>query len=95
MADFCLQCALDMWGPDIPNDFIGLSTEKDTENGLYCVVLCEGCGAIQVDHTGKCISEDCIEKHGAWEKHPRMSELGQSITKRFPKVLNTLAEDDQ
>ena len=58
MADFCRQC----WGEPYTDDFTGLSTEVDTKNGLYAIVLCEGCGAIQVDHTGKCIS-DCIEGH--------------------------------
>ena len=60
MADFCKQCS-EKYG--INNDFKGLSTPKDTNNKLYCVVLCEGCGYIQVDHTGKCISKDCLEKH--------------------------------
>jgi len=64
MADFCLQCALDMWGDQIENDFIGISTKEDTEKGLYAVVLCEGCGPCQVDHTGKCVSKDCIHEHG-------------------------------
>lgn len=64
MADFCAQCAVDMWGTDIPRDFLGMSTEQDTANGLYNLVLCEGCGAICVDHLGKCVSPDCLEKHG-------------------------------
>lgn len=61
MADFCLQCSK-MMGFDEP-DLAGISTEEDTKNGLYAVVLCEGCGAIQVDHTGRCVSVGCIEKH--------------------------------
>ena len=64
MADFCLQCGIEMFGPEIPCDMAGLSTEEDTKNGLFAVVLCEGCGGIQVDHTGKCISSDCKE-HGS------------------------------
>ena len=65
MADFCMQCAFEMWGLGIPNDLIGLSTEEDTKNGLYAVVLCESCGPTQVDHTGKCIAPYCYMKHGA------------------------------
>ena len=64
MAEFCKQCSKDMFGDDVPNDFVGMSTKEDTDRGLYPVVLCEGCGPIQVDHTGKCISKDCYDKHG-------------------------------
>lgn len=62
MADFCLQCTEVMF-PGSENDLSGLSTPEDTANGLYCVVLCEGCGAIQVDHLGRCVSVGCIENH--------------------------------
>ena len=58
MADFCKQCGVAMFGDDY-GDLSGLSTAEDTENGLFCCVLCEGCGPIQVDHTGACISSDC------------------------------------
>lgn len=61
MAEFCKQCAAAM---GFEPDFVGASTAEDTANGLFVVVLCEGCGPIQVDHTGKCISTDCLEKHG-------------------------------
>lgn len=63
MADFCLQCNLDLFfGPY--SDLDGLSTPDDTANGLYPVVLCEGCGPIQVDHIGRCVSVDCEGRHG-------------------------------
>lgn len=61
MADFCQQCSIVNFGEDY-KDLAGLSTEEETTKGLYPLVLCEGCGAIQVDHTGKCISEDCMKK---------------------------------
>lgn len=64
MADFCKQCTLDLFGPDVPNDMAGISTPEDTENGLFACVLCEECGCCQVDHTGKCISDDCFHEHG-------------------------------
>jgi hypothetical protein len=61
MADFCKQCAE---GMGFPADLAGLSTEEDTKQGLHPIVLCEGCGPIQVDHEGKCVSWDCYENHG-------------------------------
>lgn len=70
MADFCKQCSITNFGEDF-NDLAGLSTEADTQRGLYAVVLCEGCGPTQVDHTGRCIVSDCAEKHNAGE--PPMS----------------------
>ncbi len=64
MADFCQQCLIESFGED-SGDLKGLSTEDDTKKGAYPIVLCEGCGPIQVDHHGKCISPDCYERHGA------------------------------
>ena len=58
MADFCTQCSVEHFGKD-HGDFEGISTESDTKKGLFANVLCEGCGRIQVDHTGRCVSEDC------------------------------------
>jgi hypothetical protein len=63
VAAFCEQCSIDMFGEDF-GDLAGLSKEEDTENDLYCSVICEGCGCIQVDHTGKCITKDCLKGHG-------------------------------
>ena len=62
MADFCKQCSIDVYGEDM-KDLSGLSTELDTNGDLYPVVLCEGCGPTQVDHTGVCVSPDC-SNHG-------------------------------
>lgn len=63
MSDFCKQCSMDIFGKDT-GDMAGISTQEDTENGLYCVVLCEDCGAVQVDHEGNCISHDSNPSHG-------------------------------
>lgn len=52
MADFCKTCSIETWGKD-HGDLANLSTEQDTNEGLYAVALCEGCGDILVDHTGK------------------------------------------
>lgn len=63
MADFCVQCARELgFGP--PYDLAGFTTKEGWEKGLACVVLCEGCGAVQVDPDGYCISDDCLRKHG-------------------------------
>ena len=64
MADFCRQCSLANFGEDY-GDLAGITTEVNEKNNFYCVVLCEGCGAIQVDSKGNCISSDCLEKHGS------------------------------
>lgn len=58
MADFCMGCSLEVFGEDT-KDLADLSTETDTKAGKFPVVLCEGCGQIQVDHTGRCVSKRC------------------------------------
>jgi hypothetical protein len=63
MADFCKQCSLEIFGKDY-KDMAGLSTEEHTKKGKFAIVLCEDCGATQVDHDGVCISKDCLKKHG-------------------------------
>ena len=66
MADYCYQCTEKLIGiSGDKNDLKGLSTPADTAKGIAPVVLCEGCGPIQVNHLGVCISKDCFEKHGA------------------------------
>lgn len=62
MADFCKKCSIDLYDKDF-EDLKGLSTEKDTENNLFPIVICESCGPIQVDHNGVCISKDCLVNH--------------------------------
>lgn len=62
MADFCKQCSITNFGADY-EDLAGLSKPEDTAAGLYPIVLCEGCGPIQVDHEGRCVSNDCLEDH--------------------------------
>lgn len=65
MADFCKQCATNLFGEDPAfNDARGLITEADSSIGLAGLFLCEGCGSTMVDHEGKCIT-DCLEHHGS------------------------------
>jgi hypothetical protein len=63
MADFCKQCSEEHFGEDF-KELAGLSTEERVKEGYYAVVMCEGCGPIQVDVEGRCISSDCVLQHG-------------------------------
>ncbi len=60
MADFCKQCSEEMFGEDF-GDLAGMAPYD--KEGLYPVVICEGCGPIQVDNEGRCISTDCEGVH--------------------------------
>ena len=62
MAAFCQQCSLEYFGKDF-GEMKGLITKKSFEEGFVAIELCEGCGAIEVDHNGRCVSKDC-PKHG-------------------------------
>lgn len=61
MADFCLECSDNMFGEGYC-DFIGVTLPETWARGEACVVLCEGCGWIQVAPNGACVSEDCLKK---------------------------------
>lgn len=63
MADFCEQCAKDL---DFPyGDFRGMTSKENWEDGRAALVLCEGCGSIQVDLEGNCVTKNCFKKHGS------------------------------
>lgn len=64
MADFCKQCSEKLFGEDI-GDLANITKPGDQAEGKYAVVICEGCGPIQVDVDGRCVSVDCLEKHGS------------------------------
>lgn len=63
MASFCKQCSDELFGKDF-GDLKGITTIQDEADGKAAVVLCEGCGPIQVDTLGRCISLDCLKEHG-------------------------------
>jgi hypothetical protein len=63
MADFCRQCTAEIFD-QYCGDFVNITTLEDWRSGKAAVVLCEGCGPIQVDPSGNCVSEDCLKKHG-------------------------------
>ncbi len=58
MADFCKACAKEHGLPD--GDLKGLTKPEAWADGRAAVVICEGCGVIQVDPDGNCVSADCI-----------------------------------
>lgn len=62
MSEFCQQCSIVTWGKDL-EEFKGLTTKEDWAAGKAALVICEGCGVIQVDPDGKCVSEGCLENH--------------------------------
>jgi hypothetical protein len=49
-----------LFGEDF-RELANITTQEDWAVGMAACVLCEGCGSIQVDPDGKCISEDCLE----------------------------------
>lgn len=63
MADFCKQCSERLFGKDF-QELAGLLTPEQVAAGLVASVLCEGCGPIQVDNDGRCLSVDCDHQHG-------------------------------
>jgi len=72
MADFCRQCSIDIFGED-HRELAGITTQEAWEDGRAACVICEGCGFIQVDPEGNCVSFDCLAKgkagHGLpWRK---------------------------
>lgn len=59
MADFCRQCSIDHFGKDF-KELAELTPIEDWKNGLAVCTICEGCGYIQVDPDGNCVSPDCL-----------------------------------
>ena len=51
MAEYCAQCAKDH---NMENGMAGLC-----KPGELVLEVCEGCGVIQVNHKGECMSRDC------------------------------------
>ena len=83
MASFCKACSIELFGKDL-GDLAGITTTKNEASGLAAVVICEGCGVIQVDHEGNCISPDCLCKgqpgHGVpynWKGGDKPNDRGK------------------
>ena len=61
MADFCKACALEIMGKDY-GDLAYITSRRDAKKKKYALVICEGCGPIQVDRRGNCVSKDCLKE---------------------------------
>jgi len=59
MADFCKQCSIDVFGKDF-GELAGQTTQENWDKGLAASDICEGCGPIQVDPEGNCVSNCCL-----------------------------------
>lgn len=64
LPELCLQCAEEEGLGTCNKDLAYLVTKAQAVEGLYAKVYCEGCGLTIVDHTGKCVSKACSERHG-------------------------------
>ncbi len=64
MADFCKDCSEETFGGDF-KDLASITSLEDFAEGKAAVVLCEGCGPIQVDPNGKCLGNCLNKNHGA------------------------------
>lgn len=58
MADFCMQCSLEIFDEDFGDLKDIVKTNQTLET------ICEGCGDCIVDYLGRCISKECLKKHG-------------------------------
>jgi hypothetical protein len=61
MADFCLQCSLEMFGKDF-EELKGLGNGKTLEPEYGWPAICEGCGMTLVDDAGVCLGK-CLKNH--------------------------------
>jgi hypothetical protein len=52
MACFCQDCSETLFGRDF-GELAGQTTPDETRQGIYSYALCESCGCIEVDHTGR------------------------------------------
>lgn len=59
MADFCKACSNENFGEDF-EELAGITKPEDWANEKAVTVICEGCGFIQVDPDGNCVSTNCL-----------------------------------
>lgn len=52
---FCQQCSMVLLGIDC-KDLAGITTVAQLSQGRAAIVKCLGCGTIQVDTQGKCLT---------------------------------------
>lgn len=61
MAEFCRQCAEELFGAGDNNDMKGRVTEEQFKQDIVSVGLCEGCSGGEFDHEGNCCG-NCLEE---------------------------------
>ena len=93
MAEYCSACSKDIFKRD-GRDFSGLTSDGEFNRGLACVVICEGCGVIQVDPKGRCLTA-CSRRNYpghncSWNSAKRMSILTKILLRLFNTLLKFL-----
>lgn len=60
MADFCRACSIEMFGKDF-RELANITLPESWADGRAAANICEGCGIIQLDPDGNCVSRDCTK----------------------------------
>ena len=60
MSDFCKACSIVLFGKDF-KDLANITTKEAIKEKRATLVLCEGCGVIQVNVQGECLSRNCLK----------------------------------
>jgi hypothetical protein len=90
VASFCRACCLELFHADL-FELAGLTPMWDWLNGKAQVVLCEGCGVIQVDPAGNCVSPGCLRAGQPGHGMPWVSEA-MGIQSALPASQSELQE---
>jgi len=80
MASFCKQCSEELFGEDF-GDYRGVTSPSAWLAGFACIVVCEGCGAIQVDPNGACVSSDCLRAGHAQDRESQHVDSARRLAK--------------
>lgn len=78
MSDHCTTCM-----PEF-KDLVGVTDAEAWADGRAAVVLCEGCGATQVDPDGNCLG-GCLGDYFTKEPH-RCPHCKEGVTCHFHSV---------
>lgn len=79
MANFCKQCSLETFGQDF-RELADLVTPEQYALGRVGLALCEGCGAINVNPDGVCVSPDCLKAHSKNKRPANKRIITRTIT---------------
>lgn len=92
MSEFCKACSEEHFGPGF-NDFKSMTTKSDWQSGRAVSVLCEGCGPIQVNPQGQCVSHDCLEAGQPGHGMPWYEQLPQYLERRDAEARKRYEEE--